>query len=445
MNTFSRLMLPVCLGAAFLLALLITGCPVSSSLNVANGTNPTRSQRWLPEDKIYDPTIHTPQLYRPPYQASYPVLFKGAVEPLVLEFDQWLPEDKPFDDYYVDIVNCDRFWRPTTLLPIEFYDGFTQVRIENYERSRFTKVPYMHYVHAFPRENEGFKMSGNYILKVYRNANPSDVVLTRRFIVVEREATIETKYELSSRLVREKMADLAFEVVVPGVQVFNPAQDLTVKVMQNFRWDSEVVMGAPRFYTPPRFEYYIDFMDAFQGGNEFRYHANASTQLLFESVEDIEDRQDAWHFFLFKDDPLTRNVFRSYGDRNGTFSVQVEEWDDPRVQADYVLNQFRVRSNAPVDGNVYVFGKFSDWQMLPQYQLEWNEALGVYERDIWLKQGIYDYEYVVKRSGDPLPDEATFQGRHEFSENFYTVLVYHRRPTDRTDRLIGYQPFNYQD
>ncbi|RMG69328.1 MAG: DUF5103 domain-containing protein [Bacteroidetes bacterium] len=430
-----------------LLSLWLTACPVVTEDSARSRPAYQRGPTLRYEDYVYVANIHSVQFHQLEVAESYPVLYLGRNEPLELEFDELLPEDLRESEFYVDLINCDANWNPSSLLPIEFYEGFTQDRIDLFQRSEFTKMTYVHYTYRFPQENEFFKMSGNYLLKVYRGNNPDDLVLTRRFVVVDRRIPISSKYLLGERIERERLTEFSFELTAPGLQIFNPAQDLDVRVLQNFRWDNAVRIPQPRFYGDNRYEYYIDFLKSFDSGNEFRRHLIESTRLYSESVQDIEERPQFFDVFLYPDQPRARNVFQTRRDRNGSFGIRVLEWQRPHIQADYVRNHFALEVDAPLppDDKVFVFGRFSDWQLMPAYQMRYDSLRRRYEASFFLKQGIYDYQYVVRHGDDPWPDPRPLEGPHTESENFYSILVYHRQPGDRSDRLLGYQPLNYYE
>lgn len=429
-----------------LLVFLLSGCPNASQEASRQRASTSIEKKLIYDDYLYETNIKTVQFYRGQIKESYPVLYSGLEEPLVLEFDELMPLEQRESDFFVDIINCDAAWEPTNVLPIQFYEGFTQDRVDIFKRSEFTKVPYVHYRYSFPQENESFKMSGNYLLKVYRSANPKDVVLTRRFVVADRKVKIENKYLLNERVERLKLTEFSFDLYTSAdLKIFNPAQDLMVVVLQNFRWDNAYVIPQPRFYSDNKYEYYINLSEIFDGGNEFRRHEVFSTRFYSESVQQVEERENIYDVYLFPDEARKLNSFVGRRDRNGSYAIQVQEWRYPETQADYVRNHFSLKSTEISDGDVYVFGRFSDWQTRSENRMNYNATNNRYEAEIILKQGTYDYEYVIRRDANYLVDEHHFEGKHLQSENFYTILVYYRSAMDRTDQLIGFQPINYYE
>ncbi|MDX2282541.1 MAG: DUF5103 domain-containing protein [Bacteroidia bacterium] len=421
---------------------LLAGCQSSSG---------TLKPRPAPEplvmgDAVNETNIRSVQFYRGRLEASYPVLYLDVAQPLTLEFDELLPEDRRESDFFVDFINCDARWQPSNLLPIEFYEGFSQKRIDLFRRSEFTRLPYVHYSFSFPQDGEAFKISGNYILKVYRGSDPDHPVLTRRFVVADRRIGIGLKYLLDGRLERQQLRQFSFEIQTQGLRVFNPALDLQVMVLQNFRWDQPARLQQPVFQSEGRFEYQINLEQQFRSGNEYRFHDVASVRFLSESIQEVYEGEDLHEVYLFADTPRLRNALGSRMDRNGSFFIRVQEWPDPDIQADYVRNVFTLRAPPRPEGEaVYLTGRFCDWQARPEYRMAYSDSLGMYQAEILLKQGSYDYAYTVLRPGERLPDESLLEGPHFEGENFYTILVYYREPGDRSDRLIGYQPVNYYD
>ena len=439
-----RLFLGLMMG--LMISLIVWACTATSGSGYQNGSRYQERPAMLYQDYIYRRNVRAVQFYRGPYDESYPVLYLSqSSDRLILEFDELLPETERETDFFVDIISCTADWEPSGVLPIEFYQGFTSHRIDEFQRSNFTKIPYVHYTYAFPREDEGFKRSGNYLLKVYRNNNPEDVVITRRFVVVDRRIRVQSKYELSARVERQEFRSFSFDVFYQGMNLFNPSTDLRVQVLQNFRWDNALRLSRPRFMNDASMEYFVDVNEAYQSGQEFRFHGIESVRLLSRSVQDVEEREDLTDIYLFPDKVIQRNEVSSPRDRNGSFTIRVDEFQQNDLQADYIQNFFFLKRSRPFgDGaRVYLFGEFTDWHCLPDYEMTWDSTYQRYMGRALLKQGVYDYQYVIKRPDQELPDPTPIEGTRRLTENFYTIMVYFRPPGERSDLLIGYQPINY--
>jgi hypothetical protein len=426
------------------LLLCFTACPQAEA--PAGKTIYSSAKKIIYDDHIYDRDVQTVQFYRGEYTNSYPVIYMGDPTPLVLEFDEIMPQDQRESDFNVDFIHCDAEWNPSNILPIEFYEGFSIDRITDFTRSEFTKIPYVHYTWFFPGEDKFFKVSGNYILKVYRNNNNEDLVLTRRFVVVDRQVGISLKYLLNANLERMLLKTISFDLFPNRLKIVDPSFDLKVIVLQNGQWNTALRDLKPRFFGDQSYEYAIDLKKDFQTGNEFRRVDLSSMRFFGEGIRDIEETDNMYYVVMYADEPRETGKWGGQRDFNGGYLIQVQEWPAPWYMADYVSTRFRLHMEEPVpQGELYVTGGFSMWQMHNEFRMEYNDALNEYQADIILKQGIYDYSYVVRKTPSSPPDESPVEPRASETENFYTVLVYYKSPMDRSHQLVGYQPLNYVD
>ena len=68
--------------------------------------------------------------------------------------------------------------------------------------------------------------------------------------------------------------------------------------------------------------------------------------------------------------------------------------------------------------------------------MAFNPGTGYYETNLTLKQGFYNYKYVVVDDNGNL-DEGAISGNFDQTENNYKVLVYYRDLGARYDKIIG--------
>ena len=422
------------------LLLLGSICLPQSSLAQRKG-RPTQPVSPL-SDQILDAAIKTVELYPQDQRLAPPVHFLGSREPLVLEFDELRDPESRESDFFVDLQACDANWLPAISLPIEFYDGFTQDRIQEYQRSEFTKVGYVHYRYAFPEEGETFLKSGNYLLRVFRDGNPDAVVLTRRLVVVEPLVGVSLADELSQAPRRRRMERLSLLVNPGSLELFNPMNDLQVRLMPNGRFDQQMIL-SPHSLVNGQIRFEGSLLNWFPQGHEFRPLDIRSTRFWSAQIQEVEAREEVDDVFLFPDQAWEVNTFGRQPDLNGQFLIEVQEWQRPEVQADYVYACFALQREAQLpDREVFVSGKWLDWQHGAANRMRWNEELHRYELELLLKQGYYDFQYVTVPAAGGTAEAATFQGRLTDAENAYFVLVYFRGPMDRNDRVVGYWAVN---
>ena len=73
-----------------------------------------------------------------------------------------------------------------------------------------------------------------------------------------------------------------------------------------------------------------------------------------------------------------------------------------------------------------------------------NETNGMMEGTVKMKQGFYNYKYVIEREDEQV-DLNTISGNFHFTENTYLILVYYRNFGDLYDSIIGVGSVNSQN
>ena len=69
----------------------------------------------------------------------------------------------------------------------------------------------------------------------------------------------------------------------------------------------------------------------------------------------------------------------------------------------------------------------------------YDRSRGIYTAEIPVKQGAYNYQYVVKRrNGNEPPVSAPIEGNKYETENEYGIAVWLRTPGARADRLVSF-------
>ena len=73
--------------------------------------------------------------------------------------------------------------------------------------------------------------------------------------------------------------------------------------------------------------------------------------------------------------------------------------------------------------------------------MTFNEETKVYETNAFLKQGYSNYTYILVDANNP-NDKIELEGNYWETENSYTILIYYKSFTDRSDQLIGIGQIN---
>lgn len=361
----------------------------------------------------------------------------SQINPLILEFDDL---ENDIENYNVKIVHCNANWKNSTINEIEYLYDFNEFPINEYELSFNTRIPYVHYRFILPR----VKMSGNYILKVYRAKNENDLILSRRFMVYDNLASIGHEVRISSDVrARRLNQQIVFSVNYGNLEIINPADDIKVLIRQNQRWDNAITNLKPTMVREDqrRVDYeHFTLENEFRGGNEFRFFDLRTINFPGQNVANVDIKEKRIDAFLFRDRSRGSEVYGQYNDINGQYVVGNVETGGARLESNYVNVHFFLQSENPVPGNVYVAGALTGWKFSPQNQMEYDPENKQYYKELLLKQGFYNYKYLVQGAN---ADPYTFEGSHFETENKYEIFIYNRPIGSRTDLLIGYTTFEY--
>jgi len=390
------------------------------------------------QDKIHSSTVYTAVLRPFNNPLGLPIIKLNGPERLLLEFDDLGPE---FTNFQYTLMHCTHDWKPSNLQKQEYILGLQEHYISEHEFSINTWVPYTNYRLTIPNNNIRITKSGNYVLLVYQNDNPKDLILTRRFMVFEEFVSISGSILRATQL--DEMhthQQLNFTINHPGYEIPDPFLDLHVSVIQNGRWDNALLDLKPKFLRNGQLDYNFEGENSFPGGNEFR---NFDTKQLTELTLNIRKTtlEDMWLVFLIPEIPRNAARYSFMEDINGRFVVRRLNSTRPQSEADYAWVDFFLSTPAYQDKEVYVFGQLSDWLIKPDFKLTYDENTRAYRGKILLKQGFYNYQYVLFNPHNRQVDESAIEGSFWETTNEYRVFVYHRELGIRYDRLVGMQVF----
>lgn len=392
-------------------------------------------------DKIYKPTIKTVQLHDKDFELSMPVIRLFTDDKLKLSFDDL---DTDLKELSYTIIHCDATWQPTNISPSEYIDGYSEDVISEYNYSFNTLVRYIHYNLVFPTDVMKIKKSGNYVLKVFAEHDPENLVLSRRFMVTDvriglraqaKQPTL-TRYRASRQEV-----DLAIDA--SAIKLTDPFSDMKVVISQNGRWDNVIMGLKPLYINGNEFIYDYEDENTFQAGNEFRYFDIKSLRFRSERVNENIVTKDSNIVLLTNEERRSSKRYFTQPDINGMYVIRVQEGRDPERDADYVNVRFVLPAEVPfTGGDVYVYGKLSDWQLRPEFKLKYNTEKQAYIGNILLKQGYYNYALAFAEDGSREADLSVLEGSHSETENDYYIFVYFREMGTSYDQLIGYTRVN---
>ena len=394
------------------------------------------------ENVTYASNIKTVQLYKRGFEMSAPVFQLNSHEKLALDFDDLDTESKA---YKYTIRHCESDWTTSTdLRPTEYIRGYTEENIRDFQYSLNTTVKYVHYSANFPTRDMGPKISGNYLLIVYED-DPSAPVFTSRFMVFEVtpvtiEGTVQQGSKPEDNLSKQQ---LDFVVRLNGFRVMDIGRELIVVVQQDDRWDNALRNIFPRFIRGDELDYRYDENNVFNGGSPYRnfdiksltYQTARIDKIYYDTLNQV---------LLLEDKPRTYKNYVYDKDISGRYLIKNEvNATNFNIESVYALVHFFLPF--PIlftDGDFYLMGALTNWRMDENSRLHFNKTSRRYEISLLLKQGYYNYIYVLKQKGKTIGDESLVEGSHWETPHIYTIYVYYRSGGVLSDQLIAVQNIN---
>ena len=382
------------------------------------------------QEEVNPPSNIKTIIFKGPTEDQFPVIQLG--ESITLEFDDLTANEQ---DYYYKIVHCDYDWTPSQLLKSQYLVGMDNQRIINYENSYTTLQPYSNYQLTLPNENVRLKVGGNYVLEVYNYYG--ELQFSRRFVVYRNLVTVGGTVRRSRDFdfLNEKQV-VQFTINTAGFPVINPKREIKVAIIQNHFWPTALYNIKPQFTIGTELVYRYDQETGFYGGNEFLNFDTKDLRSPTFAISKIEFK-DLYHHYLFPNPYRFDQPYTYFPDINGDFVVRTLQGEDVSREAEYTKVHFSLPySNEVGLDNVYVIGKFNNYDLAEENRMEFNPESGQFELAYRIKQGFYNYKYVVERA-DGAIDLNYVSGNFHFTENNYLILVYYRDFGELYDDIIG--------
>ena len=364
-------------------------------------------------------------------KSQLPIIRLG--DRLTLEFDVLNGDE---EDFYYEIRHYNFDWTPSILVESEYLDGFNEQRIRYYENSLNTFQIYSHHQLWIPnRQTRGLKLSGNYMITIYNDDD--EIEFTRKFMVVEDLATVGVAVKRSRDVtfVNEKQSiDIA--ISSPTIRFNNPMQTVKTAIVKNNNLKTAIKDLKPQYILGNELQYRYVEESSFYGGNEFFFFENKNLRAANNAIQFVE-LNDLYNHYLFPNISRADLPYTYNPDINGNFLITALDRDKPIIEADYAKVHFALDIDKRPEGeSVHVYGNFNNFTVDDSTKMEYNSERNAYESSLVLKQGFYNYKYVIAKEDGSI-DENAIGGSFYQTENNYKVLVYYRDLGARYDRLIG--------
>lgn len=405
----------------FIIILILSNCNNASAV-------------W--ENRVYKENIETVYCHNSNSKMDPPVIMLNSGEQLVLEFDDLNSEETV---YFYKVIHCTWDWETSDIRETDYMKGFPVNEIYDYTYSFNTRVDYIHYALPLPNQDFEFVYSGNYIIKVFEDNDPSKVVLTRRIMVYEQEAPIDIRVKASSVVSERDVAqEVDFTVGTGRLNLFNVYDEIHTVVMQNMRWDNAKMNLQPKFMRGSELIYDHEQINSFNGGNEYRYFDLKNLEYQSDRIARIFYDSAIVRVFLHPDEKRTFKRYVTWEDLDGNFLIKKDYSTDSDAEADYVWVYFTLPFDFPLqNAALYVAGRFTDYTYSERYEMKYDFAKRAFKGKIFLKQGYYNYAYMLVNEGSETGQIDYIEGNHFQTQNTYQVMVYYRDSNFYYDRLVG--------
>ena len=392
-------------------------------------------------DWIYRENIKTVTLCMNGTEGTPAAIELGSTEQLHLQFDDLESSQKQL---YYSFVHCNADWTPSGIMPTRAVQGLQQDLVQDFRYSFNTFVQYLHYDLVFPNDNMKFLISGNYLIKVYEDNDPDNLVLTRRFVVYSKKVPVGANVRRPALMaLRETHQEIDAVADISKMTLINAPSATRLIILQNQRWDNAITV-KPFSFNQAQLNYnHDDGSNCFEGLNEFRWADIRSLRMNSDRVRRINRDSTPVEVILLNDPMRTFSEYQLLAEANGRFFIRNTEGNEPTLDADYAWVDFRLPMETPLkDKEVYLVGAFSDWTQKPEFKLSYKYTSKMYTARILLKQGIYNYLYEICDTQTQKTERSVLEGSHFNAENDYTILFYYRAYTNDFDELLGYQRLN---
>jgi hypothetical protein len=409
---------------------LLPACPLAAQVEA----HINRQAGW--KDVCYDTDIRSIQLFKGDNEQSWPLLVWNAGEQLTLWFDD-LSEYRTALRY--TIVHCTADWEEDNLFVTDYLEGFAENRLNDFKHSHLTRVNYTHYELHIPNRDVQLKVSGNYLLKVYET-DARTPLFVRGFSVVEPKAAGTLRMRGPAVTGESCLQQLEFTVNHSSLEVRNAFRELQVRIMQNGYRLPLTPSPAPTFMDIGRTDYSQADRLWYAGGNEFRFFDTRDVEFSGRGIVQMRTDGDGFIYALLQPDAPRDRHYSYERDMNGRFYIDAYRTADRLTEADYITAIFTLNVPAPFDGEVYVFGALTGFALHSAFRMEYNAARQAYELNTFVKQGLYNYRYILVDKQGRI-DWTAIEGCYAETENSYQAYVYFRSARDRYDRLVSVTTF----
>jgi len=387
--------------------------------------------------------IGTIQVFNPQTNDNTPIIRLNSNEYLLFLFDDFNAGYKRYN-YKIEHRNAD--WSKSNIFESEYLNGFMSDYVRTYKNSFNTYTRYTNYQIQFPNPDMSVKIGGNYLLKVYTD-NENKPIFTRKFAVYEGNVNVGMNVSRYINPVNDQLNQRIQTVVSSGTQNLVESPNASkLFVMKNNDWNESITDIQPTFSNTNQLKY-ESLQWTFEGGGQYNWFDTKNLQVPSLTTEQTFRKDSVYHTILRVDYPKAGLPYDDFGDINGNFFIRNNRYGNEYLaasEADYTWVYFALDVFDDKNGlyEPYVVGAFDNWEISPETKMHFNTETNLWEKEFFLKQGYYNYQYVVKNTKTGKIEPSYISGSFWQAENMFQGLFYYRPWGGRYDILMGYGEAN---
>lgn len=369
-----------------------------------------------------------------------PIIDLEGNVPLTISFD-FLSEEQPWIDY--TIVHCDAKWEKDNLSEMDYLEySYLPMHVEEINSSFNTFLQYYHYEINFPTAEIRPLISGNYAVLFHYQDEPDSLVAIACFMVSEGKAFVQANAGGNTDidyLAIHQQLNMEITWQESKLPNLNPASELNILVRQNGRCDNQRWLQRPSRMDRNKvwYEHQRDLI--FEAGNHWRRFEFTDERYPGLGVDHVRHHDRIYHAYLNRDKSRSTDSYRYDQDQHGRYLIHALHVDDEKIEAEYFLACFTLDAPQRLDAKgIYLVGDFTHQIQDSSTRMEYDFETGLYHKEILLKEGAYNYQYLVPAAGEMQLTTAIIEGNHYETPNEYQIFVYYHPFGSRTDRLLGY-------
>lgn len=383
-------------------------------------------------NEIFSSDIATLQVHNTQQlRAMLPVIQLNSGEQIQISFDNFRHE---YHRFTYKITHCEADWSPSTqLFSSDYLEGFSDnLVIEDIQESVNTNVEYTHYSFRLPNDQCRITQSGNYKVSIYDE--DENLMLNACFMVVDPTMHVELSSTSNTDIdFNRAHQQVEMKLKYGNLSVIAPNNQIKTVVLQNGNWNDARVNMKPQFVLRDELQWQHCRGFIFDAGNNYRKFECLSVDHPTMGIETIDWDGSNYHAHLWPDLPRRNYLYDESA--QGVFVIRNSDDNGNDYLSDYVIVHFTLQTDATND-EIYVSGGFTNYRLLPQYQMKYDAVTGNYTLSLLMKQGYYSYEY-VRRNADGSIQLLPSEGNFYQTKNQYQALIYYRGTGERTDRLMA--------